>query len=346
MFNNLVKPLTGNISEPGGGLVTGVTSGHAPRGDGVGLQAYLHARRVWYPSQPEEEAFDKYFAAGHPKTARPHFWQNFEKCAKGELKQAWAQHSVATTKGHSSSAVLGLFAQIYDGKRSGQSFANYIDAIPLWPFVTMVREAFGVSGRKPIRQDPTFSSSCMDAFWDGIENRDKLGYLRTGVSFSGDGIQVRGKWFDTTHMRTSIGGQGWGSMVLSARKHTFGGRLSNGPSFFYAGRRPHAATTLVGESVAFDVDVMIRGGSIQLSLYTGLKAATASDLQLVLRTMQEQGMNLYSCDVLVWMPAGRHVPPGALLVQPKPDQSTACRIKATAFLEACEHYPNPWHACP
>jgi hypothetical protein len=343
VLNPAMDSLVNDISNP-------VVAGNAPPAHKatVGVDMFLKDLPVWQPGSPEEDAFDKYFAAADPQSARPQLWEKIEKDAKHHLKLDFARCAAAP----STRQRTDLLALIYDNCRSGPSdrSGDFIDTMTLTQTVTLLRELFHVDARNPfhshLRHSPSFqvmplhqglglSPSFFDAFYDGMQNRDKAGYLLTSLAISGNRIQLRGKPFETHDMSTHAGGKGWGCMQLSGRKH------------FYGGKRPPAGTALVGAFMLYDADVKVAGGLLnELSLYTGPKVATWQGLQHVLTTLQEQGVNLGCVDVRVWArgAAPHQEFPRDSLIRPPwlPNKPNACKVPARVFLKR----PDIWQACP
>jgi hypothetical protein len=209
-------------------------------------------------------------------------------------------------------ACFNVYKSLKKEKRLGpnpKTFYQWLDDIPEWERVVMIRNALVNMGMTPsemrwarsrgLSQQEALSQlnlkpSMVKAFIYGVAYLDKAGRKRYKLAFTPNGmISLGARPFDTTNNRTVFSGVGWAIWVLSPKGSFYAGDHKKGQF--------HHSSFLAGEPVKCGGEMLARAGRLLLiSAKSGHYRPQQQHFVYAIKVLHDKGVDLDKLNVVVW----------------------------------------------
>ena len=270
----LNSPATGYIQESGGG--TGYDDGYTPASSGGYDDAADDAED--FLEEMDEDVLDR------PEERKLHEHYKMEK------------KDPTHRMGDLMTAAESIYDDARAGKRSddynakGQSFLPWLDGVPEWPRVVMMKETLQRFDRN---KSEGITPSMVKAFISGVKYLDKAGRKNYRVDANGARMWKGDVAFDTTKLQTAFSGLGFAIWVLSPKDRFYAGSHKVGQF--------HHSSFLSGEKVLAAGEMVVSGGKLRLLTgKSGHYKPQLEHLAYAVELLGKQSIPLSTFRVQVW----------------------------------------------
>jgi hypothetical protein len=251
------------------------------------------------PRPAEFEAFNDHLASisDEPLGQPDSYWTQLVKV--GNLSLKGVDKLEKEDKKHRMGDLLGACLAIYQkSKIVNKTFYQWLDSIPEWDRVTMIRNAIAefsaTSQQQAARLDQlNLRPSMVFAFLYGVRYLDRASRKQYRLTFSGGSARYNGAPFDTRKMSTVFSGAGYAIWVQSPKDRFYAGNHVTGQF--------HHSSFLAGSQVKCGGEIVANQGIVKLiSAKSGHYQPSKTNFANAIKTMGANGVNLNALSVVVW----------------------------------------------
>jgi len=203
-------------------------------------------------------------------------------------------------KRHRMSELLEACLKIYEARKGGtggQTFYQWLDNIPEWERVVMIRNTLifhgATSAKQAANTDGNIKPSMVNAFLYGVKYLDRAGRKNYRLHFAHGAATLNGKPFETKLMRTVFSGAGFAIWVQSPKDNFYAANHVKGHF--------HHSSFLAGGAVKCGGEIVAVNGKIKLiSAKSGHYQPSKIHFANAVRTFGVKGVDLAQLSVVVW----------------------------------------------
>jgi hypothetical protein len=217
----------------------------------------------------------------------------------GNLELKGADVLEKDDKKHRMGDMLEACLKIYKTKKVGtQTFYEWLDGIPEWDRVTMIRDLIAELGSRSYqeyknRDQINLRPTMVKAFLYGVRYLDRAGRKQFRLTFNSGKTIYNGAPFDTRDMRTVFSGPGSCIWVQSPKDHFYAGNHATGQF--------HHSSFLSGAPVKCGGEMQASQGVItRISAKSGHYQPSKIHFANAIRALGGFGVNLNTLSVVVW----------------------------------------------
>ncbi len=234
------------------------------------------------------------------------YWMQLVQIGKLELKDEDLLEK--QDKKHRMGDLLAACMKVYEEKKGsagGKGFYDWLDAIPEWERIVMIRDSLALFGARSARDvsrldQLNLKPAMVKAFLYGVRYLDRAGRKQYRLSFSGGLAKFQGKPFDTRTMHTVFSGPGVAIWVQTPKDHFYVGNHVTGQF--------HHSSFLSGGGVKCGGEIVASNGVIKaISAKSGHYQPSKDHFANAVRLLGQLGTNLSALQVVVW--ADKFKPP-------------------------------------